>query len=424
MSALTPLTAASVADKILAALEHAHAAGIVHCDIKPANVMVTEAGGIKIMDFGTARVRGAGRTADGYTVGTPSYMSPEQLLGDEVDDRCDLYAVGVVLYRLLTGTLPFDGETALAVAQQHVAEEPPSARATRADLPEWCDPLLRRALAKAPDDRFLSAREFRDALRSSAGVTAAELREPCAVDVRVCDAPDAPQAFDRARRAAVAGRRSAPTLVLKDPGRTASMFRVVVKRRRRHTVPTSHRALAFGALAAAVAICAAVVASAPLRIPVVFARAAAAPVMEPVVLQARAVDAGRGRVRDTLCRVELDGDRITINADGTNAPLHDVSYEQVIDVHYSHGTEPPAATARSQSGVRATVGVLRAVDAGTRRDAGAARAGRDWVTLRTTQANSEFIVLRFDGEASARRAVAAIEERLATLSRETPSPTR
>jgi hypothetical protein len=158
-------------------------------------------------------------------------------------------------------------------------------------------------------------------------------------------------------------------------------------------------------------------------LPIAFARAAAAPVIEPVVLQVRAVDAARGRVRDMLCRLELDGDRLTISVDGANAPLHDVRYDEVVDIHYSHGIDPPAAAARSRSGVRATVGVLRAVDGGTRRDAGA-RAGRDWVTLRTTQPNSEFIVLRFDGEASARRAVAAIEERLPTPSRETPAPTR
>src|SRR5262245_46174377 len=111
---LPPDRAASIIDRVLSALGHAHRAGVVHRDLKPANVMVTEVGGIKIMDFGIARVRGAEhKTLEGYMMGTPAYMAPEQVLGQDIDGRADLYSAGVVLYRLLTGTLPFTADTAI-----------------------------------------------------------------------------------------------------------------------------------------------------------------------------------------------------------------------------------------------------------------------------------------------------------------------
>src|SRR5712691_3935431 len=142
LAALPADSAASLTDKVLSALEHAHRAGIVHCDIKPANVMVTEHGGVKIMDFGTARVRGAKYgTLDGYMMGTPAYMSPEQVLGQELDARADLYAVGIVLYRLLTAKLPFEADTAIAVAQKQIAEAPAPLHSHREDLPDWCDSM-------------------------------------------------------------------------------------------------------------------------------------------------------------------------------------------------------------------------------------------------------------------------------------------
>jgi serine/threonine-protein kinase len=170
-----PDRAAYLIDKVLSALEHAHRAGIVHRDIKPANVMVTAIGGVKIMDFGIARVRGAEHmTVDGYMMGTPAYMPPEQVLGQEVDGRADLYAVGVVFYRLLTGTLPFKADTAIGMVQKQISDVPTPLHTHRADLPEWCETIVQRALAKSPADRFQTAEEFRSTLGKATGMVTIE----------------------------------------------------------------------------------------------------------------------------------------------------------------------------------------------------------------------------------------------------------
>ena len=168
---LSPPRAASLSDRILSALEHAHRAGVVHRDMKPANVMVTEGGGVKIMDFGVARVCGGEHmTMNGYVVGTPAYMAPEQVLAQDVDGRADLYSVGVVLYRLLTGTLPFQADTPVAMLHQQIAELPTPLSQHRDDLPEWCETIVQRALAKSPAARFQTAGEFREALGRAMGI--------------------------------------------------------------------------------------------------------------------------------------------------------------------------------------------------------------------------------------------------------------
>jgi serine/threonine-protein kinase len=168
---MSPEGAAYLVDRMLSALEHAHREGVVHRDVKPANVMVTEGGGVKIMDFGIARVLGAEQmTIDGRLMGTPAYMPPEQVLGQEVDGRADLYSVGVVFYRLLTAALPFNAETALAMMQRQILEPPTPLHAHRQDLPEWCDAIVQRVLAKSADDRFQTAEAFREELRRSTGV--------------------------------------------------------------------------------------------------------------------------------------------------------------------------------------------------------------------------------------------------------------
>ena len=167
---IAPDRAAYLIDLILSALEHAHREGVVHRDVKPANVMLTNEGSIKIMDFGIARVLNAEqKTVDFRLMGTPAYMSPEQVMGEEVDGRSDLYSVGVLFYRLLTGALPFTADTALSMLQRQIRDTPTPVHVHRPSLPAWCDQIVQRALAKTPADRFQSAEEFRDALGRATG---------------------------------------------------------------------------------------------------------------------------------------------------------------------------------------------------------------------------------------------------------------
>ncbi len=165
---LAPPQAAQLCVQVLDALAHAHRAGVVHRDLKPANLMVTEGGTVKVMDFGIARVLGTEHyTQGGYMMGTPAYMAPEQVLGRDVDGRADLYAVGVVLYRLLAAQLPFEADTAIAMVQKQLSDAPTPVASFRPGLPEWCSAIIERALAKDPADRFQTAEEFRTALLNS-----------------------------------------------------------------------------------------------------------------------------------------------------------------------------------------------------------------------------------------------------------------
>ena len=163
---LTAERAAELAIQALGALGHAHSLGVVHRDLKPANLMLTEAGSVKIMDFGIARVSGSEHlTNAGFMMGTPAYMAPEQVLSQEVDSRADLYAIGVVIYRITTGRLPFKGETPFALAQSQVNDPPTPIRTARQGLPDWLELVIGKALAKSPGDRFQTAEEFQAVLQ-------------------------------------------------------------------------------------------------------------------------------------------------------------------------------------------------------------------------------------------------------------------
>ncbi|MFE2374398.1 protein kinase [Streptomyces sp. NPDC059398] len=150
---------------VLAALDTSHEMGLVHRDIKPGNVMMTKRGVVKVMDFGIARAMQSGVTSmtqTGMVVGTPQYLSPEQALGRGVDARSDLYSVGIMLFQLLTGRLPFDADSPLAIAYAHVQEEPVAPSSLNRSLTPAVDALVARALKKNPNERFPSAESMRD----------------------------------------------------------------------------------------------------------------------------------------------------------------------------------------------------------------------------------------------------------------------
>jgi tRNA A-37 threonylcarbamoyl transferase component Bud32/class 3 adenylate cyclase len=151
--------------QLLDALDVAGKKGIVHRDIKPANVFVLPDGTLKIADFGIARIESSQLTQTGAAIGTPTYMSPEQLLGQPVDGRSDLFSAGVVLYQFLTGEKPFTGERATTVITKVLSENPPAPSSLDLTLPASFDAPTRKALAKKPEDRFQTGREFVEALK-------------------------------------------------------------------------------------------------------------------------------------------------------------------------------------------------------------------------------------------------------------------
>jgi serine/threonine-protein kinase len=158
--------------QLLDALGHSHQHGVVHRDIKPSNVMVMEGLSIKVMDFGIARIESAAFTQIGTLLGTPSYMSPEQMRGEPADGRADLWAAGVMLYEMLAGRSPFAATTSFEVMRSAAILEPPPVSSLVTGLPTSIDAVLRRALAKNRDDRFQEAGDFARDLMKVAAATA------------------------------------------------------------------------------------------------------------------------------------------------------------------------------------------------------------------------------------------------------------
>ena len=156
-------------DQMLAALAYAHERQVIHRDIKPANVMVGADGVVKLTDFGIARsIRDESLTATGTTTGSLPYMAPEQINGEPVDARADIYAAGISLYEMVTGRTPFQGTSEYGLMSAHLNETPRPAIEWRADLPAWLNDCIMRAIRKDPAARFQSASEFRAALQGHA----------------------------------------------------------------------------------------------------------------------------------------------------------------------------------------------------------------------------------------------------------------
>lgn len=198
-----PGRAASVAAEICDALGYAHRSGIVHRDIKPHNVLVTEEGSLKVADFGIAKAAfgTSDITTTGSILGTVTYLSPEQVQGLEPGPRSDIYSLGVVIYELLAGRPPFVEDTQIAVAMAHAHSDPPPLRSIRARIPRALEAIVMKALAKEPEERWQSAEEMMNALRQSGGqASTAIFPRPVTDPVPVGD--PAPEPAGRSRRPA------------------------------------------------------------------------------------------------------------------------------------------------------------------------------------------------------------------------------
>jgi serine/threonine protein kinase len=412
--ALPPTSAAALIDRVLSALAHAHRAGIVHCDVKPANIMVTAHGGVKIMDFGTARVRGAERgTLDGCMTGTPAYMAPEQVLGDEVDARADVYGTGVVLYRLLTGHLPFVADNTIAIVQKQVADAPTPLHVHRDGLPDWCETIVQRALAKSPDERFQTADEFRHALQSATGSISGSTNPLGAlVHVAATTTPSslaaqaAPVAKTvvTARPSTASGRRRNTTTSRRRGAKSSSGG---TPRRKRRRPWLARPALAVVGVATGMLLVFAVWGPGLTRLQSIYSGVprmadSAEPSTGTASYHARLLIGSGERQREVKCRMVLDADTVRVEDDRHSA-FHEVPYEHVRSISYSHGPDPlwtgpsgPARIVRVSGGTLSVLGVF---------------VMREWISLRTTNPDAEFVVLRFDDEAQARRAVRDLENR-------------
>ena len=164
---MAPRHAMEVIADVCAALDFSHRNGIVHRDVKPANIMINRAGAVKVMDFGIARAisdASSPMTQTAAVIGTAQYLSPEQARGEQVDARSDVYSLGCVLYEVLTGQPPFSGDSPVAVAYQHVREDPPTPSEINPDIPRELDSIILKAMSKNPANRYQSAGDMRSDL--------------------------------------------------------------------------------------------------------------------------------------------------------------------------------------------------------------------------------------------------------------------
>lgn len=172
-------TAISIAKQVCLGLSEAHALGIVHRDLKPGNIMIDKEGNIRIMDFGIARaIKAKGITGTGVMIGTPEYMSPEQAEAKEIDQRSDIYSLGIILYEMVTGQLPFEGETPLSIAMLHKSQSPKAPRELNPQLSDVLNQLILKCLHKEKEDRYASAVDlFKDLDQIEKGMPTIEVEK-------------------------------------------------------------------------------------------------------------------------------------------------------------------------------------------------------------------------------------------------------
>ncbi|MFO7684263.1 MAG: serine/threonine-protein kinase, partial [Chloroflexota bacterium] len=201
---------AEILQRLGSALDRAHSQGIIHRDLKPSNVLFDQYGDAFLADFGIVRVAGSDSnlTASGSLVGTPMYMSPEQVYGDkELDGRSDIYALGIILFQMLTGHLPYEADTPAKMMMKHILDPVPDILSARPDLPQGAEAVVSKALAKERDDRFDTASDFTAALstltQKSPG--SAEIREQLAT----MQAEIAPAAVELSKAKAAAAKTEA-----------------------------------------------------------------------------------------------------------------------------------------------------------------------------------------------------------------------
>jgi hypothetical protein len=174
---LSLMQAYDIASQICEGLDAAHRQGVIHRDLKSQNIIINPSNQIKIIDFGLAHTAHfQGMTATGLIMGTPEYMSPEQVSGKKVDERADIYSLGIILYELFTGRVPFSGDSAIAVGFKQLKDAPPSLREINPQLPEAVEKVILKALEKDPANRFGSVASFRAALEEAVQQPVSELK--------------------------------------------------------------------------------------------------------------------------------------------------------------------------------------------------------------------------------------------------------
>jgi hypothetical protein len=255
---LPPASAAEIIRQVCAALSEAHRQGIVHRDIKPANIAIETTPDemrVKVLDFGIASLRANGMTLNltqaGAVLGTPAYMSPEQCMGQEIDGRSDIYSLGVVLFEMLCGVVPFNSPTATAVAMQHVQQVPPPLRVLNASITPGVEAVALRALAKRREDRYQSPRMFAEALTASTNATASSGHETIAATsfaaaglgrtvLQRTAAPNAQAGASPPPRGVALGVAIGAFCVLLAGGAWLAVERVITKPAPAKTSPASH----------------------------------------------------------------------------------------------------------------------------------------------------------------------------------------